>query len=240
MSRLLIVEDNPEYRKGARDFFDSISVSPVYATDYNSAIENLPADAAMNDCFFPKETGSGDISLGKEVIDRMAQSDPREMRVRRAYEVLSPFADVNDPELRKYVRFFVNRIQGEMSEDPVLMAIKQVSEVDKGIATLAAKNTLGLMYREKDDRDYYGALTKAMDESEANQPLGIKVAERATELKIPLVLVTSTYHHDILTQPVQDYAGRRGWRLIDCFQNQDEKATPEFWQRAYDALTARV
>ena len=237
MSRLLIVEDNPEYRKGARDFFDSISVNPVYAADYNSAIQNLyaaPTSSAMIDCFFPKETGSNDISLGREVVERMAQSDPREMQIREGLKSLEPCIDLNDPEMRKYARFMVGG-----HYDSLLRTIAKMSETfEKTLMTHFVKNTMRGTYREDSARDYYRALMEAMEQSEANQPLGIEVAERATELKIPLVLVTSTYHHDILTQPVQNYAGSRGWKLIDC-NAPNEKATPAFWQRSYDALKGK-
>lgn len=43
-----------------------------------------------------------------------------------------------------------------------------------------------------------------MEESESNQPLGVLIAEEARVRGIPFVLATSTYHHDELTQPIQD------------------------------------
>ena len=53
-------------------------------------------------------------------------------------------------------------------------------------------------------------------------PLGIVVSERANELGIPIVIVTSTYHHDDAFEPVRDLVtvpyrdtlvdGRKDWK----------------------------
>jgi len=234
MSRIVIVEDNPKYRAAAESFFDYIHESPVYAVDHASAIQSLadPTDFAMIDCFFPKETGSGDISLGREVVERMAQSDPREMLIREGLKSLEPYVNLNDPEMAKYARFMAGN-----NHDSLIDVIRKMGETFQPVLmTHFVKNAMRGTYREEQARDYYKALNEAMEQSEANQPLGIEVAEQATSLGVSLVLVTSTYHHDLLTQPVQDYVGRRGWRLIDCNPGRDEKATPEFWQKAYDAL----
>ena len=51
----------------------------------------------------------------------------------------------------------------------------------------------------------------------------------------------STYHHDILTQPIQNYVSKKGWTLVDCAQGcADEKATLPFWERAYGALERKI
>ncbi|MBS3056661.1 MAG: hypothetical protein J4473_04470 [Candidatus Aenigmarchaeota archaeon] len=138
----------------------------------------------------------------------------------------------------KYTRAFVGNYLGDdISQSPMVRSIQQVSTLGIGREALTSivKRSLELIYDETIVlRDYYGAIRKAMEQSEANQPLGILIAE---ELGIPFVLTTSTYHHDILTQPVQNYASRKGWILIDCSpDNPNEKATPGFWRRAYDNL----
>lgn len=89
--------------------------------------------------------------------------------------------------------------------------------------------------------DYYLCLDMAVKKSEANQPLGILVAEAAEQRRIPFVLATSTYHHDALTQPIQNYCGRKGWTLVDCGKDSEhQKASPEFWARAYSELERRM
>ena len=106
----------------------------------------------------------------------------------------------------------------------------------------ALKERFKLIYGgDRAPKDYYSALMKAMEESEANQPLGLLVAERADELSLPFILATSTYHHDILTQPVHDYASVKGWTLVDCEPNRgDDKASPEFWERVFSELERKL
>ncbi|MBU1135325.1 MAG: hypothetical protein KKG13_02290, partial [Nanoarchaeota archaeon] len=205
---------------------------------------------AIIDCFFPERKLSfiKDVSLGKYAVEKMALSDPRESKIVEGLKVLKEYVDLEDPDMMNYARFLVNessRSYDDISQNPIFLAIKQVSILDgpeKEVATLAAKQSLGLSYDEKNaPKDYYGALMKAMEESEANQPLGILVAERASELDIPFILATSTYHHDILTQPIQDYASRNEWTLVDCGPNkEDDKASPEFWERAFRELEKKL
>lgn len=246
MPKLLVVEDNPEYQSAVREFLKELTDRPLrqdvvthFAEDYDSAVSALKAesyDGALIDCFFPKKTESGDISLGREVVQKMAGADSRERRIVEGLKLLEPHVDLNDPDMRKYARFMV----GNHYDDLINTVIKMSEYFEKNgkvLVTHFVKNTFKMTYKEDHTKDYYRALLDAIEQSEANQPLGIEVAERVTELGLPLVLVTSTYHHDILTQPVQNYASKRGWRLVDCYPDREnEKATPAFWQRAYDAL----
>ncbi len=87
----------------------------------------------------------------------------------------------------------------------------------------------------------YQILEQAVRRDEANQPLGILIGEQAEALGIPFVLATSTNHHDELTQPIQNYAGRRGWKLVDCSPGSEQDKTNEaYWQRAMGELERRM
>ena len=120
-------------------------------------------------------------------------------------------------------------------DSPITRALEQVGDLlGEDFAKFAAKNA-GINYDAY--LDHYKVIAKAMDESEHNQPLGILVGEMLDRREIPFVLATSTHHHDSMTQPIQDYASRKGWRLIDCNPGQEnEKTTQGFWKRAYTAL----
>ena len=246
MSKILLVEDNPRYASPAEQYLASRSQAVALARDYSQAMDRLrnpDFDGVITDCFFPETTGSGNITLGKELVGRMAKSDFRERKMVEELEVLGKYVDLEDQDMRKYARFLIGTSQErEISQSPVVRAIKQISILGKEAATLIAKNTLGMVYRENQaPKDYYGALMKAMDESEANQPLGLLIAEKSGELGLPLILATSAYHHDILTQPIQDYASSKGWRLVDCGPNrEDDKASPEFWERAFGELERKL
>lgn len=246
MSKILLVEDNPRYASSAEQYLASRNQAVALARDYSQAMDSLrnpDFNGVISDCFFPETTGSGNIVLGRELVGRMAKSDSRERKIVEGLEVLGQYLDLEDPDMRKYARFFIgNSQEKDISQSPVVRAIEQVSMLGKEATTMIAKNTLGMTYREDQaPKDYHGALMKAMEESEANQPLGLLVAEKSDELGLPLILATSTYHHDILTQPVQDYASSKGWKLVDCGPNrEDDKASPEFWERAFGELERKL
>jgi len=245
MTRILLVEDNPEYAGSAERYLASRSQVVTLARDYSQTIDKLKSpdyDGVLSDCFFPDITGSRNIALGKELVGRMAALDSRERKMVEGLKVLGEYVDLKDQDMRKYARFLISTSQErDISQIPVVRAIKQVSMLGKEVTTQIAKNALRGVYRQDRAPNYYEALMKAMEESEAHQPLGLLVAEQAEELGLPLVLTTSTYHHDVLTQPVQDYASRKGWGLVDCGPNkEDDKASPEFWERAFSELERKL
>ncbi|MFH1521913.1 MAG: response regulator [archaeon] len=245
-NKILLVEDNPSYQKIARQYLESQNNSITLAKDYSEAmgiLKKLYFNGVITDCFFPEITGSNKINLGKELVNRMAKPIHLERKMVQGLEILGQYVDLNDPDMEKYSKFLINTLQEtDITENPIVKAIKKVSILGKEASTLIAKNSIGMLYREdKSPTDYHSALMKAMDKSESNQPLGILVAEKADELNLPFILTTSTYHHDILTQPVQDYASKKRWTLVDCGPNkEDEKASPEFWRRAFGELERKL
>jgi len=252
--RILVAEDNPDFIHGAKTFFSGRQgIVPVYAGDFEEVQYLLHHDSysgALVDCFFPAKTGSGNRDLGRQVIEQIAGHYPRPTTTARAVlDEVAKYADMDDELTRIVTRFALDGHNGrDITHDPVMGAIARVGSVlPKPQVTQIIRNTLGLMYGDDKSRrfdrtpkDYYGDLLAALEKDEHNQPLGIKVAEILSERQIPFTLVTSTFHHDSLTQPIQDYAGKRGWSLVDCSQNKpQEKATPEFWLRAFDTLERR-
>jgi len=243
MSRILLVEDNPRYASSAEQYLASRNQAVTLARDYSQAIDSLTNpefDGVITDCFFPEITGSGKTDNGKELVRRMANSDSHERKIVEGLEILGQYVDLEDPDVKKYGRFAADVYGSDSS--PTFKAVEMVFKTGgKPLATHAFKESFKLIYREnKAPKDYYGALMKAIEESEANQPLGILVAEKAAEISLPFVLATSTYHHDILTQPIQNYASSKGWRLVDCGPNrEDDKASPEFWGMVLTELQRR-
>ncbi len=253
MSRILLVEDNPMYASSAEQWLTSRSQGVALARrcqdvavarDYSQAMDRLEKDhdfdGAIVDCFFPEIAGSGNTNLGQVLVRRMAKSDPHERKIAQGLEKLGQYIDLEDPVVKNYARFAADIFGPDSS---VFKATETVfNSLGKAGAIMAFKGTLELVYREdRLPRDYYGALMKAMEASEANQPLGILVAERADELALPFVLATSTYHHDLLTQPIQNYASSKEWILVDCGPNrEDDKASPKFWERAFSELERKL
>lgn len=251
MKRILVVEDNPEYIDAASVYFRTYAgLQVAHGHDYNVALarlyEETDLDGAIIDCFFPNVTGSQDIKPGREAVAKMVAADPTETRVRAVLDEFGKYVELDD-ELGPLVRAFAyTQIDSdqEPSQSNMLLAVKQVNQTtNKAATTIIAKKTFKAAYGKQASRykDYYSALEKAMEEDEANQPLGILVGEKAEELEMPFILATSTYHHDILTQPVHNYIIGRGWGFVDCGSGQeDKKATIEFWERAFNALQERA
>ena len=127
----------------------------------------------------------------------------------------------------------------KMMKTPVGRSLAKV----EGILGTSAALHIGKNARagEHPEGKYFDALMRAMLESEHNQPLGMLVAEMLDERGVPFVLATSTYHHDELTQPICNYAAGKHWTVIDCPQDAPEqKATPEFWERAFAELRRKI
>jgi len=250
-NKILIIEDNESYRKAAEDFFRDKDVEIVYAKDSDEAAASLESNPGYNgaivDCFFPKKTGSEDRELGISMIEKMANEDPNFRKYDDVLEEFGKYVEL-DSELRTYIQSWAKSAQRyDLDKNPTLRAIARCSTVlGKAGAAHILKNTLGAMHKinsldDKGSRDYYAALEKAVQEDERNQPLGIYIAETLEGIGVPFVLATSTYHHDILTQPICNYAGKRRWQVIDCYQGkEDEKATPEFWESVYSALNREM
>jgi CheY-like chemotaxis protein len=121
-------------------------------------------------------------------------------------------------------------------KDPLACALKNVSNAIglEGTKYLAKLNKISM-----NQMDNYHALDLAIKENPSNQPLGILLAEQAEELGIPFVLATSTNHHGVLTQPITNYAYKKGWTLIDSYSG-NGKDDSSFWKKAYDALEQKL
>lgn len=247
LKKILLVEDNPLFVEAATDYFNRKDISFDLAMDHHDAvslIEDVKYDGAIIDCFFPKRFSSGNRELGKVAIEKMLATDKRGQRIERYTDALSQIIDISDPELRTYARSMASKSEeSDPMKNPIVMAIKQVSMLGKETASHIAKDTLGKVYGPSKDafRDYYDALRKGMELNESNQALGILVAEEAEKTKIPFVLATSTYHHDSMTQPIQNYCQLKKWVLFDSSpDNLNEKVSPEFWGRAYEGLLREI
>lgn len=236
--KILVVEDNEAFREAARSYLE-FRAGIEYARDYEEALSRLSSgyNGAVFDCFFPQKTGSGIRELGLSAVEKMALQDPEEVKIRgiisRVGEILTL-----DKETLPIIRVWANSSVGYNTNiEPTIRALDRCSRaLGKDAAAKIARNTFGMFSQDKSyaRKDYFAALASAIAESEANQPLGILLAERAEELGLPFVLATSTNHHDILTQPVCNYAGRKRWRLVDCPKDREaDKGTAGFWENVY-------
>lgn len=245
---ILVIEDNQQFLNGAKYFFSKMEEVKVnYAKDYDEAIEFLETmpkpDGIISDCFFPKKTGSSDVSLGMKAIKMLEHSDQTEQRMQETEKAFGNLVNLDD-NLKRMLRGHARATMRNRCEEwPIFNATKAVSELSgKDTATKALNEVLQLLTSSgfTEHVEYYREMKEALRRSEANQPLGILIGIGAKELGIPFVLTTSTYHHDILTQPIKDYASSNGWKLIDCRPGkEDDKRLPEFWQNAMEAIKTK-
>ena len=69
----------------------------------------------------------------------------------------------------------------------------------------------------RDPNLVYASFLKAMRESEVNQPLGFRIAEKAKERNIFAVIATSGWHHGVLTSPLRDLEElKSGHVIVTC------------------------
>ena len=261
MSKILIVEDQDKYREAAENYFQTKpDVKPLYASDYQGFRQlffHNDFDGALIDCFFPDSKGTDYNLLGRLVFEEMAKSDPAEMEARDLLSRVEDYVDVTDRTIRKYVKVmtrwvpnkeeFIDPSTGKELDPFVYLSREFGSVFTKQQLTNYFKEGLRKIFEEKDRHygawgdDLYQVLLDEMEKSEDCQPLGIAVAQQMNDTEVPFVLVTSTFHHDKLTEPIQKYASRKGWELIDCEPDRsDDKATVGFWNRAFKRLESRV
>ena len=243
-NKILLVEDNPRYANSAEQYLTSKNCAITLARDYSEAMRNLKSpefEGVISDCFFPEITSTGRVSLGEGLVDKMEEADPRlKENEEGAIEYGKRWlrVDVNDTDVKKYLRFR-RSIPWQRQPIPSEKLMEKVSfGKDQQEKTQIFKGIYEPIYT-KDS--LYGMLRNAIRQSETNQPLGLLVAERCEALSLPFVLNTSTYHHDCLTEPVVAYAGRNGWRIVDCTpKSEQDKANPEFWERAFGELERKL
>ena len=264
---ILVVEDNPSFRIAAAEYLSDkadVSFAVNYAGGIASALlyiverdekwRNLRQfDGAMIDCFFPPSAeGVNHTEFGERAIEKMIAVDETGQYIERFAQEMGKYVDLTHPGLLKAVRSYAwhDRESGIENLNPIGEIFKSLEIVNTRLGRDEATNRLNQLltitfpwYSENDPKvkDYFGALRESMQKDPSNQPLGILVAESLEQRKIPFVLATSTYHHDMLTQPIQNYCHEKGWTLIDCPQNNpNEKAQASFWNRAYENLLREI
>ncbi len=243
LQEILVVEDNKEFMGGCSVGFcnPDINAVPIFASDYDEAIKRIESrryNGAIIDCFFPKTTGTGEREIGRVAIEKMLATDTRGQRIEAYEKFLENSFDKNDPELRRIIRYIGSISEQKPLASAVVQVVKLVGAIDKEKIGKILKDDAKWLFKGIENfKDYYLELRNALEADEHNQALGILVAEECQARGIPFVLATSTYHHDALTQPIQNYCGNNSWQLVDCStRNPNEKAQASFWQRAYDAL----
>lgn len=216
-TKLLIIEDQQEYRDAARQALNLIErISIEFAIDYDETVQKMKKEkynGVLTDCFFPKKTGSGDKSAGvKAVLEMMAMTAEKcSIKQTEYQELAEQWREWDGPELPNL--------------DNVL------------------SDPLGHF-------KYFARLCNAIKNGPENQqPLGALIMIEAEKRGIPCIIVTSTFHHDDMTQPIHELWGDK---LVDVYQEfqgpgftgEIKKETPMYWNISCAELlrdmTARI
>jgi CheY-like chemotaxis protein len=262
MKKLLIVEDNPMFWQAAEDFLKSVTdFEVIHAWDYEEAMTVLADDsisAVIIDCYFPRKTGSADITLGQEAINLMQTKITAEQAkvLKKADEWVKKFSEriKLTEKLEKLIRVYVmvNYLctpkDAERSEELDLnrlfaSSVRKV-QADNGSEKLESylSSFLGhdmenfeneFFGREAGLDAHYNALTQKMTESANEQPLGVLVAEKVAGMGKRFVLATSTFHHAAGTHAIHVHAVKMHWpKIVDG----KDKASQKFWAEAYNIV----
>ena len=201
--KILLVED----RLDAIPFaMIALGYDVLVAKDYDEAIEILERHPEINfvvtDLFFPKKTGSNDISLGLDILNQakeewIKENDPS---LGKLYHKLATFEKleeellITDEMLRKNFGK-----QGECSEDAkkrLFLIFKLREEIlsSEGI-TVEHVPMIHLIQKIHEKMTEMKILHDKIGQDEHQQGLGVLVAQKAIEMGKKVLMVSSMYHH---------------------------------------------
>ena len=233
--------------------------------DAMSKLEKGVYAGVVTDCFFPKKKGSGNTDIGKKTIEKIMDNTSHGI-FNKCMKEFGKYVDLEDEEMRdiavnfswqEYKSFnlayeerrehhpnLLSLLQiPNYAQDDVFQSLERIARADdKKTATRCAKKSLESYKIKRDSgdaivEDYAMLMQNAIEELEANQPLGVLVAEKAEEIGLPFVLATSTFHHDKLTQPIFDYSNLKGWNFVDSeIAKYKDKDTTQYWEVAHNRL----
>ena len=248
MNEVLIVDDNILYREAA--LHAKSQLHRYILKDFKSAsnlLDEKKFDAAVIDVFFPYDSECIlDFSLFETAVDLLKEI-PRLKCIEdhvTSYREIIKLNQTTIPILRNLGRYNFDRGNINPKNNSTYTATKRANEnLGKHKATKIFINSTKDDFNNNEDFDMYGRdsirdIYEAMQKDPSNQPLGIVLGNKLSELEIPFVLATSTHHHDILTQPIQEYCDIREWKLFDSMGLM-EKSNPDYWTEVYEVLNKR-
>ncbi len=212
--RILVVDDLPKEREEAKRVCEEYGFDVTLAEDYEGAMTALHSGtqfyAVLTDLFMPRKTGSKDRSLGWDLLEEGKECG--KINLGRYDEIIKDAAE--DPN-GLYAR--------ELAQ---VRALPNYPHLKAGALSFLGGNCwdykLGI-WRE--------VAQKALEESPANQALGILVAREAAKIipslnklvnsrDLPARIVSSEHHHGTLVEgysklPISDDCGRMSYLMVD-------------------------
>lgn len=245
--RILIVEDKAENRAVAKKCYElREEYDFAYASDYDEAINNLEGTSytgIITDCFMPKKTGSGDITLGLSLIDRLVVTPPEILDRREKYlQQLQQYKDVLDidnPQLR--CAFYINSNNSFLQAIMGCIYTKNKSPKENTRSYLE-KFGVGSYRGERDpwgaaEKDHAWILEQMMQQTEAAQPLGILIIDYAQANNIPHFMLTA--RHNFIGENVIGKWCREN-KIPFGNPTESEKIYPHYWSESLKDIERQI
>jgi len=241
--KLLVVENNADYLKVAKDYFSSLpNVEVSFASNYQEAKALLPKyNKVLIDIFIPESKNEKLGKEGKDLLEKFEHS-LKEKKANCLIDVIKQ----NEPlhqSLLKYAKYVLG-IQSKEIDNNTLDAI--VKKMDSTSSSLGSETTFGnkdLLYYvtfcSPNLEIYNTQLENLENEKNKNHsPLGVNLAKEAEKLNIPFVFVTDGHHHNHspLGSAIQKvfFPGKM---MLVMDKGHGRKDEQNFWKCAYELLS---
>ncbi len=216
---VLVIEDRENFSIVAERYLTSKDVVASFARDYEEAIQclNQNYNGVLVDLFFPEKLGSGNIEIGRKLIDRVCDDVINSLDFRPGI-LKHNFYDIWEEIIHSYGHIG----ETEELEEIIKKNGKKFDDESRGVLEF---------YRE--------IMQKNLKKDERNQPLGILIAENVS-CKTPFLFTTSTGHHSITTNLICCYQRLKKWpEMIDAYCRKP-KDSLDFWEIAFRNLLVKI
>ena len=240
IEKLLLVEDNPQYRRTAEETLNGRNYS--VATNYDEAIDKLnSADVIITDVFFQQNKSGTSPELQIKAVEAIKYGLIKKYVQQISAKVKAEAGIEIDDRLRKCFETIGYHHLGcsegynpsSSLDQSIIMYARCFKEKTAEKLEEAVNDMIGVA-SEGVVKKLFKPLEDYMKRDSSNQPLGYLIAEEAEKLGKPFVLVTSLRHAQTSLVPILRSAKARDWKMLEG--GDGSKETPEYWIKAYEQL----
>ena len=243
--KILVVEDKPENIAAAKECYSMREEYDfAYAIDYDEAMTTLGGTSytgIITDCFMPNKTGSGNITLGLSLIDRLVVTSKEILDRREKYQQqLQEYKDVLDIDNPLVSRaFYIN------SDDSFLNGVMRTLFTKSKSSEENTKLYLEFYgvksYSGQDDRwggaekDHAWILEQMMRQTEI-QPLGVLIIDYAKPKNIPHFMLSARHNTagDVIRKWCEDN------QVPFDNPTESEKAYSHYWSEGLRSIERQI
>ena len=243
VEKLLIVENNADYLKAAKEYFSSMpDVEVSFASNYQDAKALLPKyNKVLIDIFIPESKNEKLGKEGKDLLEKFEHS----LKEKKANCLVDRIKQ-NKPLHQSLLKFaeYVLGIQSKEIDNNSLDAI--VKKIDSTSSSLGSKSTwsnkdlLAYVTSYSPELEMYNTQLEnlAWEKKQKHSPLGVNLAKEAEKLNISYAFVTDGHHHhhSPFGEAIRNvFFEDKGCTIIDT--SFGSKACQDFWKRAYELVS---